>query len=69
MNIWVEYFKYENNTKNTWAQIREQIKWNPPDPDKVMKRFCQTREQAQTFAQSMQEQGYHATIKTDKGQY
>ena len=56
MNIWVEYFKYEHNSKNTWAQIREQAKWNPPDPDKVMKRFCQTREQAQTFAQSMQEQ-------------
>ena len=23
MNIWVEYFRYEDNRKNTWAQIRE----------------------------------------------
>ena len=65
MNIWVEYFRYEDCKKNTWAQIRENAKWNPPDPDKVTKRFCQTREDAQIFAKSIQEQGYHATIKTD----
>ena len=69
MNIWVEYFRYEDSRKNTWAQIRENPKWNPPTSDKISRRFCQTREQAQIFAQSMQEQGYHATIKTDKGQY
>ena len=68
MNIWVEYFKQESNTKNTWAQIRAQPKWNPPDPDKIMKRFCQDRNEAIIFANRMLEQGYHATIKTDKGQ-
>ena len=68
MNIWVEYFKVEDTRKNTWAQMKEQAKWNPPDPDKITKRFCQTREDAQRFAKSMTEQGYHATIKTDKGQ-
>ena len=65
MNIWVEYFRYEDNRKNTWAQIRENPKWNPPNSDKISRRFCQTREQAQTFAKSMQEQGYPTTIKTD----
>ena len=65
MNIWVEYFRFEDNRKNTWAQIRENPKWNPPASDKISRRFCQTREQAQTFARNMQEQGYHATIKTD----
>ena len=35
MNIWVEYFKYEDSRKNTWAQIRENPKWNPPDSDKI----------------------------------
>jgi hypothetical protein len=68
VNIWVEYFRYENNGKNTWAQIRELPKWNPPDPEMIHKRFCQNREDADRFAKSMNEQGYHATIKTDKGQ-
>ena len=66
MNIWVEYWKKEDRVSlNNHAQMRENAKWIPPDPKDVIKRFCQTREQAQTFAQSMQEQGYHATIKTD----
>ena len=65
MNIWIEYFKYEDSRKNTWAQIRESAKWDEPDPKDVHKRFCQSREQAQTIANSLQEQGYHVTIKTD----
>jgi|TARA_Y100001951_G_scaffold40589_1_gene32136 superfamily II DNA helicase RecQ len=65
MNIWIEYFKYEDSRKNTWAQIRESAKWVEPDPKDVHKRFCQSREQAQTIANSLQEQGYHVTIKTD----
>ena len=65
MNIWVEYFRYEDSRKNTWAQIRENPKWNPPDPKTISRRFCQNREDANRFAQNMQEQGYHTTIKTD----
>ena len=68
MNIWVEYWKSKDarsHIEGSHAQMRENAKWIPPDPKDVIKRFCQTREQAQTFAQSMQEQGYHATIKTD----
>ena len=65
MNIWVEYFKFEDTRKNTHAQIREQAKWIEPDPKDVHKRFCQNREEAQRFAKSMNDQGYHATIKTD----
>ena len=34
MNIWIEYFRYEDNRNNTWAQMKEPAKWNPPDPDK-----------------------------------
>ena len=66
MNIWVEYFKFIDNRKNTHAQMREQAKWVEPDPKDVNKRFCQSREDAAVFAKSMQEQGYHATIKTDR---
>jgi len=65
MNIWIEYFKYEDSRKNTWAQIRESAKWVEPDPKDVHKRFCQNREQAQRIAKSLTEQGYHVTIKTD----
>ena len=66
MNIWVEYWKKENKiSKNNHAQRREQAKWIEPDPKDISKRFCQDREQASQFAKSMQEQGFHARIKTD----
>ena len=65
MNIWVEYFRYEDTRKNTWAQMRENVKWNPPEVDHIRKRFCQNREDANRFAKSMEEQGYHTSIKTD----
>ena len=65
MNIWVEYFRSEDSKKNTWAQMRENAKWNPPDPDKISKRFCQSNEEAVRIAKSLEEQGYHTTIKRD----
>ena len=70
MNIWVEYWKKSNEpSKNNHAQMRENAKWVQPDPETVNKRFCQSREDASTFAHSMQEQGYHVSIKTDGGGY
>ena len=70
MNIWIEYWeKSKEPSKNTHAQIREQASWVPPDPEKVRKRFCQSREDANRFAKSMEEQGYHTSIKTDGGGY
>ena len=66
MNIWVEYWKKEDRISlNNHAQMRENAKWVQPDEKDIQKRFCQDREQASNFAKSMQEQGYHATIKTD----
>ena len=65
MNIWIEYWKKEDNRKNTHAQMRENAKWVDPDPKEIIKRFCQSREDANKYANSLQEQGYHATIKTD----
>ena len=65
MNIWVEYFRFKDNRNNTHAQMKEQAKWVQPDPKEINRRFCQSREEAQRFAASMNEQGYHATIKTD----
>ena len=49
--------------------MKEPAKWKPPDPDKVSRRFCQSREDAQRLAKSLNDQGYHVTIKTDGGGY
>ena len=66
MNIWVEYWKKENRiSKNNHAQMRENSKWVEPDKKDIQKRFCQTRKDASKFAQTMQEQGYHVSIKSD----
>jgi len=50
MNIWVEYFVRVEPIKNNQAQMRENLKWDPPDPKEIQKRFCQTREEAIRFA-------------------
>ena len=65
MNIWVEYFRYEDTRNNTWAQMKENAKWVEPDPKKVMKRFFQDIQTAQKFCARMNEQGYHTKIKRD----
>ncbi len=65
MNIWVEYFVQPKSILNNHAQMRENLKWDPPEPEHIMKRFCQSREEATTFANSLLTQGYHTTIKTD----
>ena len=65
MNIWIEYWKKEEKSKNTHAQIREHAKWVEPDPKDVHKRFCQSREYANRYAKNLQEQGYYVRIKED----
>ena len=65
MNIWIEYWKKEEKSKNTHAQMRENVKWADPDPKEIIKRFCQSREEAQRYAKSLNDQGYHVQIKTD----
>ena len=65
MNIWIEYWKKEEDRKNTHAQMRENAKWVEPDLKKIIKRFCQSREDANRYAESLQEQGYYVRIKED----
>jgi len=65
MNIWVEYFKNTKSSLNNHAQIRENLKFIQPEPENIFKRFCQSQEDAVTFANSMLQKGYHTTIKTD----
>ena len=65
MNIWVEWFKQEDSRKNTWAQIRELVKWKPPSSTEVNKRYFDKHEDAAEFAKRMNDEGYHASIKRD----
>jgi hypothetical protein len=70
MNIWVEYWKKKDKlTLNNHAQMRENAKWEQPDEKEISRRFCQSREDAVTFADNMQKQGHHVSIKTDGGGY
>ena len=39
MNIWVEFYKYSDNRRNTHAQMKESANWVPPDPNIIRKRF------------------------------
>ena len=39
MNIYIEYYKFSDDRKNTHAQMKEQAKWTPPDPSIVHKDF------------------------------
>ena len=65
MNIWVEWFKQENSKKNNWAQKREAAKWNPPKLSEINRRFFDKHIDAAEFAKRKNDEGYHATVKTD----
>ena len=65
MNIWVEYWEYEDTRSNSHAQMKEQAKWIPPKLEDIKKRFFPDYNSAQVFAKSMQEQGHQVRIKKD----
>ena len=65
MSIWVEWFRQKESKINTWAQIRESVKWNPPKPSEIYRRFFDKHIDAVEFAKRKNEEGYHATIKRD----
>ena len=65
MNIWVEWFRHKDTKNNTWAQIRELTKWNPPKSSEIHRRFFDKHIDAAEFAKRKNDEGYHATIKRD----
>ena len=69
MNIWVEWFKHKDSRKNTWAQVRELAKWNPPKPSEINRRFFDKHIDAAEFAKRKNDEGYHATVKTDGAEH
>ncbi len=65
MSIWVEWFRHEDSKKNTWAQMKEQAKWNPPESSEIYRRFFDKHIDATEFAKRKNDEGYHATVKRD----
>jgi len=65
MNIWVEYYKYSDNRKNTHAQMKENARWMPPDPSIIHRRFFDKYDDARVFAKRMEEDGNMVLIKRD----
>ena len=43
MNIWVEYWKFEDTRNNNHAQMKEQAHWIEPNPENIMRRFFDKR--------------------------
>ena len=65
MNIWVEYYKFSDDRKNTHAQMKENAKWVPPDPSIIHRRFFDKYDDARKFAKRMEEDGNMVSIKRD----
>jgi len=45
--------------------MRESAKWNPPNPSEIYRRFFDKHIDAAKFAKRKNDEGYHATVKTD----
>jgi len=65
MNIWVEWFRQNEIKTETWAQMKEQVKWKPPKPTEIQRRFFDKHEDAVEYAKRMNDRGFHASIKRD----
>ena len=65
MSIWVEWFKQNESKNNTWAQMRESAKWTRPKPSEINRRFFDKHKDAVEYAKRKNDEGYHATVKTD----
>ena len=65
MSIWVEWFRQEDSKKNTWAQMRESAKWNPPKSTEIYRRFFDKHIDAAEFAKRKNDEGYHASVKSN----
>tara|TARA_B100001559_G_scaffold266087_1_gene232397 strand:+ start:1226 stop:1432 length:207 start_codon:yes stop_codon:yes gene_type:complete len=65
MNIWIEYWRPKTTENKNYHAQSQPIKWEKPDKKDIRKRFCQSKEQAYQISMSLQEQGYHVSVKTD----
>ena len=63
MNIWIEYWeKSKEPSKNTHAQMREQLTWVKPEHKDISRRYFSDYKSAKRFTKSIFEYGYHTNL-------
>ena len=66
MNIWVEWWKIPNTTSGSHAQMSKNITIHKPDPKDIQRRFFDTRDKANKYAQQKNSEDCYATVKEDR---
>ncbi len=66
MNIWVGWWKTHNTTSGSHAQMSENITIYKPDPKDIQRRFFDTYDKANKYAQQKNTDGYRAVVKEDR---
>jgi hypothetical protein len=66
MNIWVEWWKIPSTQSGSHAQMSKNLSIYKPDPKDIQRRFFDTRDKANKYAQLKNTEGYYATVKEDR---
>ena len=66
MNIWVEFWKVHTTEIGSHAQMSKNITIHEPDPKDIQRRFFDTHDKANKYAQQKNTEGYHAVVKQDR---
>lgn len=65
MNIWVEWYRYDNQPTSSKEKMKESVPWKPPSPTKINRRYFDEPKDAAIFAARMNDRGYFSTVKRD----
>ena len=66
MNIWVEWWKIPSTQSGSHAQRSKNLSIYKPDPKDIQRRFFDTYDKANKYAQQKNTDGYHAVVKEDR---
>ena len=66
MNIWVEWWKIPNTTSGSHAQMSKNMSIYKPDSKDIQRRFFDSYDKANKYAQQKNTDGYHAVVKEDR---
>ena len=62
----VEYWKIDKKESGSWAQMSENLHYIKPDPKDIQRRFFDTHDKANKYAQQKNTEVYHAVVKEDR---
>jgi hypothetical protein len=65
MSWCVEYWKVEQKSSGSHAQMREQLTWVKPDPKDISRRYFTDYKSAKRFTKSVFDYGYHTNLKKE----